>query len=92
MRKRNVVKNNSGEKKATVAVDDGIKTPDRHLEEEPPFLTEPFIDALYKPHTVTILFIAIALLNYFAFMRTPQTMEQNVKRGLCELRYFDYGD
>jgi hypothetical protein len=58
------------------------QTPDTHLEKEYPFITEPFIDALYQPHTATILLIAIASLTYFAFLRQEHSLERNVKRGI----------
>lgn len=50
-----------------------------------PFLTEPFIEAFYKPHTATILILAIASLTYFAFLRETFTYEQNVKRGITAM-------
>jgi phosphatidylserine synthase 2 len=47
-----------------------------------PFLQEEFISMFYKPHSVTILIIAICAINYFAFLRRRFSLEENIKRGL----------
>jgi hypothetical protein len=47
-----------------------------------PFLQEEFISMFYKPHSVTILIIAICAINYFAFLRRRFSLEENIKRGI----------
>jgi len=48
-----------------------------------PFIQEEFISMFYKPHTATMLVVAICTVTYFAFLRRTYSMEQNVKNGLC---------
>lgn len=49
-----------------------------------PFLQEQFIDALYKPHTISFLLASLGVMLYFAFLQFSDTMptETNVKRGI----------
>ncbi|KAL0477216.1 phosphatidylserine synthase [Acrasis kona] len=49
-----------------------------------PFIQENFIEALYKPHTVTILLILITSIIYFSFIKddVSQSTEATTKRGL----------
>ncbi|KAG2391973.1 hypothetical protein C9374_013458 [Naegleria lovaniensis] len=45
-----------------------------------------FIDALNKPHTITILVASFAVLFYYSFIRHDAvTTEQNVKRGIMAM-------
>ena len=46
-----------------------------------PFIQEEFISMFYKPHTATMLVVAICTVTYFAFLRGTYSMEQNVKNG-----------
>lgn len=60
-----------------------------------PFLQEEFISMFYKPHSVTILIIAICSINYFAFLRRRFSLEENIKRGIYltlenEWKYYLY--
>jgi cytochrome c oxidase assembly factor CtaG len=49
-----------------------------------PFVSEHFIDALYKPHTATVLLAVIVSIVYFAFIRDDLTLSTaaTVKRGI----------
>jgi phosphatidylserine synthase 2 len=49
-----------------------------------PFVSEHFIDALYKPHTATVLLAVIISIVYFAFIKDDITLstEATVKRGI----------
>jgi hypothetical protein len=47
-----------------------------------PFLQEEFVSIFYRPHSVTILIIAICAINYFAFLRRRFSLEENIKRGI----------
>ncbi len=48
-----------------------------------PFLQEEFISMFYKPHTASMLVLAICTVTYFAVLRTTYSTEQNIKNGLC---------
>ena len=50
-----------------------------------PFLQEEFISWFYKPHTATVLIVAICTITYFAFLRRTFSPEENIKRGLVAM-------
>lgn len=46
------------------------------------------LDFFYKPHTVTLLTVCIALLLYFAFTRDDGHLEDNIWSGICCVVFF----
>ncbi|XP_071810795.1 phosphatidylserine synthase 1-like isoform X2 [Apostichopus japonicus] len=47
------------------------------------------LEFFYKPHTLTLLGVAIATTLYFAFTRTNEvSSEQNISNGLCFVAFF----
>lgn len=59
-----------------------VETDDDAVYQTPGFQSEHFIDALYKPHTITVLIVTLSILAYFAFLQQQFPTEQNIKRGL----------
>jgi phosphatidylserine synthase 2 len=52
-----------------------------------PFLSENFIDALYQPHTASVLLVVIVTIVYFAFIKEDVTLssEATVKKGIIAM-------
>lgn len=56
-----------------------------------PFIQEDFVEALYKPHTVTTLCLLVTTLVFFVFFSGPDDvssvaqLETNVKRGVLAM-------
>ncbi|KAL0478103.1 phosphatidylserine synthase [Acrasis kona] len=68
----------------TATLKDQSKDQDGELRVRPFLQEEHFIDALYKPHTATVLLLLIISIVYFSFIKDDAalTTEQTTKRGI----------
>eukprot|EP01080_Neovahlkampfia_damariscottae_P001051 gene1051-10570_t len=50
-----------------------------------PFLQEDFIEILYQPHTLTVLFAAISIVAYYAIYDISSSTDVNIRRGIVAI-------